>query len=642
MCGIAGFLDLKRETPAERLEPLVLAMADTLSHRGPDDEGAWTDAEVGVAIASRRLAIRDLSVAGHQPMVSAGGRFVLVYNGEIYDTDGLRQDLEARGHGFRGTSDTEVLLNACAEWGPGEAVERCNGMFAFALWDREERILTLARDRLGIKPLYWARTGGLFLFGSELKALSAHPDWRPEIDRDSLAAYARLSYVPAPRCIWRGASKLEPGTLLTVRADGGEPVPTRYWDMAGIALQERTPMDMGEAADGLEDLLRRSVRRRLVADVPLGVFLSGGIDSSVVTALTQAEGAATVKTFTIGFGEAGFDESAAAEQVARHLGTDHASIALTAEEAQASIPELPRCFDEPFADSSQLPMVLVSRFARQAVTVALSGDGGDEVFGGYNRYAWADRHWPRLGDVPATLRRIGAAAIEAVPPRLWDMLASGLVRQPGEKFHKLASVMTADDIEEVHRRLISHGVDAADVVIGGAEHPSSHATPAGLDDPVERMQYLDTLTYLPDDILTKVDRATMSVGLEARVPLLDHEVVEFAWCLPLSLKVAEGTGKRVLREVLGRHLPSALFERPKSGFAVPLDAWLRGPLREWVDDLLPEETLRQQGYFDPAVVGAWWREHQSGRRNRHHALWNVLMFQGWLESQRTASVNPAS
>jgi asparagine synthase (glutamine-hydrolysing) len=633
MCGIAGFIDLRGRTPGDRLDVIASAMAESLRHRGPDDDGIWTDAEAGVALAHRRLSIRDLSAAGAQPMASVDGRFVLVYNGEIYDIDDLRRELEAAGHRFRGTSDTEVLLCACAEWGVSGAVERCNGMFAFALWDRRERTLTLARDRMGIKPLYWARTAGLFLFGSELKALRSHPDWQPEIDRHALAAFMRLSHVPAPHCIWRGANKLEPGTILTLRP-GREPELSRYWDMRDVAAGPRQPMDFAEATERLDHLLRDAVRRRLVADVPLGVFLSGGIDSSTVTALMRAAGADPIRTFTIGFAESDYDEAADAKAIARHLNTDHADIVLTPDQARARIPELPRWFDEPFADSSQIPTILVSRFAREHVTVALSGDGGDELFGGYNRHVWTTRHGPWLDRTPPWLRRLGATGIEALAPALWDRLAAPLsLRQPGEKLHKLAAVMRSNGFEETYRCLTGQGIDPLGVVSGGSEPAGAAAPP--LDDPVERMQFLDAVGYLPDDILTKVDRASMSVGLEARVPLLDHKVVEFAWSLPRSLKVAGGKGKRILRSVLGRHVPADLFEnKPKSGFAVPLDAWLRGPLREWAESLLSRAS--RDDYLDAGKVDGWWTEHQSGRRNRHHILWNVIMFQAWLEENARA------
>ncbi len=632
MCGIAGFVDGRHGGSAQRLEKMARAMNETLRHRGPDDGGVWTDSETGVALGNRRLAVRDLSQAGHQPMVSDDGRLVLTYNGEIYDTGDLRASLEAKGQRFRGGSDTEVLLHACAEWGVAEAVERCNGMFAFALWDRVERRLTLARDRMGIKPLYWARADGLFLFASELKAFVEHPGWTPEIDRDALAAFARLSYVPSPMCIWKGAHKLEPGTVLTFE-DGKTPAITRYWDMGDIAGQKRDITDMDEAVEGLDSLLTRAVGRRLVADVPVGLFLSGGMDSAMMAAFMRAQGAAPVKTFTVGFAETDFDERADAAGVAEYLGTEHHEIRLSPAETLDHVSGVARCYDEPFADSSQIPSLLVSRLARQSVTVALSGDGGDEVFGGYNRYTWAEHHWPRLSRIPRPIRRAGAGAVTAVPPALWDRLAGVLgVRQAGEKAHKAAALLALDDEVQAYRLLTGPGIDTTRLVVGERE-PNPSPLPS-LDDAVERMQIQDTIGYLPDDILTKVDRASMSVGLEVRVPLLDHEVVAFAWRLARPLKVSGGRRKRVLGAVGEKYLPASLFTgRPKSGFAVPIHGWLRGPLREWAGDLLNDSALRDQGIFDAALVGRWWREHQSGRRLRHHALWNVLMFQAWRQGQ---------
>ena len=636
MCGIAGILDLRRATPPEELTSAVRAMGRTLSHRGPDDEGVWCDADAGIALAARRLAIRDLSPAGHQPMVSDDGGLVLVYNGEIYDADVLRAELESLGHGFRGTSDTEVLLNACARWGVAGALRRLNGMFAFALWEAGARRLTLVRDRIGIKPLYWATTGDLLLFASELKALRAHAGWAPEIDRDALAAYARLSYVPSPHCIWTGAQKLEPGCALTLEP-GRSPKTWRYWDMAAIAQGDRTIHEAREVAPRLEALLETAVRRRLVADVPVGVFLSGGIDSATVTALAQAHVDTLLKTFTVGFTESAYDEAKDAALVARRLGTDHHELLLSPEETRALIPELPAWFDEPFADSSQVAMLAVARFARTKVTVALSGDGGDEIFGGYNRYAWAARYWPWQRKVPAPIRRLAAAAIEKVSPRAWDrVLGAVSYRQPGEKLHKLAQILALDDLDSIYRRLTGPGVETLGAVPGGREPPALVVPP--LEDAVERLQFLDTVGYLPDDILTKVDRATMAVGLEARVPFLDHEVIEFAWQLPRALKVSDVKGKRILRAVLGRHLPAQLFEgRAKSGFAIPLAAWLRGPLRDWGQSLIEDVTRSGEQWFDANIVTGWWSDHQSRRTDRHHALWNVLMFQAWLRRQQGGS-----
>ncbi len=640
MCGICGFLGEPASRPAAALDAVVRRMADSLAHRGPDGEGVWVDEAAGVALGHRRLAIVDLSPLGRQPMVSADGRWVIVYNGEIYNFRELRAELEGAGHAFRGQSDSEVLLEACAAWGVERAVRRLVGIFAFALWDRRDRALHLVRDPLGVKPLYWGRMGGALLFGSQPKALRAHPAFTAAVDRDALAAYLRFSYVPAPHSIYQGVSKLEPGTILTLRP-GREPERTVYWDMAGTVragIAARRPLSDGEAADALEALLGDAVGRQMVADVPLGAFLSGGIDSSTVVALMQARSSRPVKTFTIGFDEGGYDESADARAVAAHLGTDHSELRLRPGEALDTIARLPDWYDEPFADSSQIPTVLVSAMTRRSVTVALSGDGGDELFAGYNRYLWGAALWRRLGPLPAGLRRGAAGLIRAVRPQRWDALFALLPdsrrpRQPGDKLHKLAGVLGAADPDALYRRLVSQWEEPDAVVRGGREPRGAlwdGRAAATAADFVERMQYLDSVTYLPDDILAKVDRASMGVSLEARVPLLDHRVVEFAWRLPPSQKIRDGTGKWLLRQVLHRHVPPALTDRPKSGFAVPIDRWLRGPLRDWAEDLLDEGRLRAEGFLDPVPIRARWDEHRAGIRNHQHSLWSVLMFQAWL------------
>ena len=601
MCGIAGFVDGRHGGPPDRLIALAEAMNETLRHRGPDDGGVWTDAETGVALANRRLAVRDLSSAGHQPMVSDDGRLVLTYNGEIYDTRDLRASLEATGRRFRGGSDTEVLLQACAEWGVEGAVRRCNGMFAFALWDRVERRLTLARDRMGIKPLYWVRADGLFLFASELKALVDHPGWTPEIDRDALAAFARLSYVPSPLCIWKGARKLEPGTVLTLEA-GRAPTITRYWNMGDVAGQGRDITDMNEAVEGLDSLLGRAVRRRLVADVPLGLFLSGGMDSATVAGAharpwrgagedlhrrlrrdrLRRIGGRRPHRATPGHRTPGDQAVAGRDPGPRRRGgalLRRALCRFVADSDPSGVPAWP-------AKASPW---------RSAGTAATRSSAATTVT------PWAEHYWPRLRRIPLPLRRAWAGAVTAVPPVLWDRLAGVLgVRQAGEKAHKAASILALDDEAQAYRHLTGHGIDATGLVLGGREPPPP--PPPALDDPVERLQVLDTVGYLPDDILTKVDRASMSVGLKVRVPLLDHEVVAFAWRLARRLKVSGGRGKRVLGAVTEKYLPASLFAgRPKSGFAVPIDAWLRGPLRDWAGDLLSESALRDQGTLDAGL-----------------------------------------
>ena len=640
MCGIAGFLATQANASPEQLTATVAAMAVSLQHRGPDDQGVWVDAECGVAFSHRRLSIIDLSPAGHQPMVSADGRFVLNYNGEVYSYREIRRDLEARGVSFRGASDTEVILESIAAFGLRATLTRLIGMFTIALWDRNERSLTLVRDRLGIKPLYWTWNDGLFLFGSELKALRAHSGWTPRIDRGSVAAYLRHGYVPAPRTIYEGVQKLEPGTVLTLPWHG-EPRIERFWDArtgarAGLANQLRG--SDAELTDQLESLLQDAVRRRMIADVPLGAFLSGGIDSSTVVALMQAADVGTVKTFTIGFDIEGFDEAPRAAAVARHLGTDHTELTVTAQQALDVIPQLPQCYDEPFADSSQIPTYLVSAMTRRHVTVALSGDGGDELFAGYNRYQLGAERWRRLLLLPRPVRRGIAAALSSLPPDRWSSLLSFLPTrmrpsQIGDKLHKVAAVLQQDDPDGIYRRLVTHW-DPAELMPATTEprgviwDPSVASEIPGL---LERMQFLDLVTYLPDDILTKVDRASMAVSLEARVPLLDHRVVEFGWRLPRTAKIRNGPSRWLLRQVLYRHVPPALVERPKMGFGIPLADWLRGPLRGWAEALLNEQRLRDAGLVDAARVRQVWQDHLDGRSNAENLLWGVLMLEAWRE-----------
>lgn len=618
---------------------MAVAMAQTLYHRGPDAEGCWVDPETGIALAHRRLSIIDLSPAGAQPMTSASGRAVIAYNGEVYNFDEIRNDLIAEGRGpFRSASDTEVILEACEAWGVEQAVQRFIGMFAFAIWDRAAHTLTLARDRLGIKPLYWAMFGDHLLFGSELKALCAHDCWSAQVDQDAVAAFMRHNYIPAPHTVYRGVSKLPPGSLLQIGPDR-QPQITAYWTLDDIVQQGKSdplPDDDEAATDALEALLSDAVGQRMVADVPLGAFLSGGIDSSTVVALMQAQSSRPVKTFSIGFSEAGFDEAQYAKQVAKHLGTDHTELYVEPDQAIAMIERLPEMYDEPFADSSQIPTFLISELTRSHVTVALSGDGGDELFAGYNRYFLNDGPIGRLVRTPRPARRCLAAFLQCLSPATWDTLF-GLVPgqwrppQAGDKVYKLADVLCGDG-DAFYRRLVSHWDDPNCVVPGGKEPFGplwDESIAERVPETLARMQYLDTITYLPDDILTKVDRASMAVSLEVRVPLLDHRVVEFAWRLRRRHKIRDGQGKWLLRQVLYRHVPRQIVERPKMGFGVPIDSWLRGPLRDWAEDLLSEQSLKQTGVFAPQPIRLKWREHLEGRRNWQYLIWDALMFQAW-------------
>jgi asparagine synthase (glutamine-hydrolysing) len=644
MCGICGFWQRDGASAAE-LRRMAQRMGCQLAHRGPDDTGEWVDEAAGVALAFRRLAIVDLSPLGHQPMTSASGRYEIIFNGEVYNFAALRSELEGRGHRFRGGSDTEVILAAVEQWGLQDAVSRFVGMFAIALWDRDQRELHLVRDRLGIKPVYYGWQGDTFLFGSELKALAAHPAFMGEIDRDALTLFMRFAYVPDPFSIYCDIHKLPPGSILTLRGYADRAArPRPYWSARDVAAHGQAAAFGGsdaEAVAHLHDLLREAVSLRMVADVPLGAFLSGGIDSSTVVALMQAQSDRPVKTFTIGFAEAGYNEAEHAAAVAAHLGTDHTEFTVTPQEARAVIPRLPAMFDEPFADSSQIPTFLVSELARQRVTVSLSGDGGDELFGGYNRYQWGSEIWKRVGWAPAPARNLSARALKTVSPEVWDtsfarvgpLLPSRLQqRTPGDKVHKLADALGAASPAELYLGLVSQWRQPNSTVMGGREPVTilqdTNAWPE-LPGFVERMMYLDLVTYLPGDILTKVDRASMAVSLEARVPILDHRVVEFAATLPLSMKVRGGQGKWVLRQVLDQYVPRALMERPKMGFGVPIDSWLRGPLREWAEDLLDPRQMHADGYLNPEPIRQKWGEHLSGARNWQYPLWCALQFQAW-------------
>jgi asparagine synthase (glutamine-hydrolysing) len=640
MCGIAGFVQTTSTGESGALDDLIRRMTDTMVARGPDSSGTWVDQGAGVALGHRRLAIRDLSPAGHQPMVSACGRYVIVYNGEVYSHEEMRVDLEHAGRRFRGTSDTEVMLEGCAEWGVERTAERLIGMFAFALYDRATRTLSLVRDRLGIKPLYWGAFDGLFLFGSELKPLRKHPGWRPVLDRDAVSAFMRHNYVPAPHSIYRGVRKLTPGTILTV-VDGVPGTERPFWSFDEVVTrgqQQRSRHTDRSATDGLDRLLDDAVRRRMIADVPLGALLSGGVDSSLVTALMQANSTRPIRTFSIGFAEQGFDEAPYAKAVAQHLGTDHTELYVEPGHALDVVPKLPDWYDEPFADSSQLPTFLVCELTRRHVTVVLSGDGGDELFAGYKRYELGRTMWKAADIAPAWLRQPAAAAARRLSPAAWDGLGRLLPARLrpvnlGPRVHSLAGRIDLADPDAMYRQMLSHWHAPDALVRGGHEPKGVLWNPAArclVPDFGERMQYYDTLTYLPDDILTKVDRASMAVSLEARVPLLDHRVVEFAWTLPPDFKWRNGQSKWLLRQVLDRYVPRPLIDRPKMGFGVPFDQWIRGPLRGWAEDLLSEARFGRDQLLDPVPIRERWAAHLAGA-NWGYPLWNVLMLHAWLD-----------
>lgn len=660
MCGFAGFITTRSHST---LSETGRSMADAIVHRGPDDSGVWADDSVGVCLSHRRLSIIDLSAAGHQPMLSASGRFVLAFNGEIYNHQDIRQQLQdsARAPTWRGHSDTETLLAAFEAFGVETTLKLTVGMFAIALWDRQTQTLTLARDRFGEKPLYYGWASGAFLFGSELKALRAHPGFDNLISPEALDLYMRFSYVPAPHTIHRHIFKLEPGCSLQLQGQPGNPPShalrapategnlslSRWWSLsdAVVAGAANPIQDETEAIECLAKQLGEAVKLQSLADVPLGAFLSGGIDSSTIVALMQTQSSRPVKTFTIGFEDSGYDESPHAAAVARHLGTDHSELFVTATQTLAVIPQLPQMYDEPFADSSQIPTHLVCRAARQQVTVALSGDAGDELFGGYTRYFWGPRIWNRLALLPYPVRRALGAFIQSIPIALWDATGSSAnallrgsqgIRRVGDKVHKLASRLKGvGDLEDLYLSLVTEWQTgdcvlrtmslSAKTVIPGDPLPAS-----GVEDSQSRMMYRDTLSYLPDDILCKVDRAAMATSLETRVPFLDHRVAELAWRLPLHMKLREGQGKWILRQLLYRHVPRELIERPKAGFGIPVGQWLRGPLRDWAEDLLSAPRLETEGHFNPAPIRKRWAEHLSGQRDHTNALWSVLMFQAWL------------
>ncbi len=647
MCGIAGLLDPERRFEPAELGRRAEAMAATITHRGPDASGLWCEPGGGVALGHRRLAVVGLGAGGDQPMASADGRYVLSYNGELYNHRSLRSRLSGQGASFRGQSDTEVLAEAVAHWGLAAALDATEGMFAFALWDRHRRVLHLVRDRFGEKPLYYGWVGGCLAYGSELKALCRLEDFDAEVDRDAVALFLRHNCVPAPWTIYRGVAKLCPGQHLAVGPDarpGSALVPGSYWSARDAINKARTHPHTGPVeamVDELEATLSESVAARMVADVPVGAFLSGGIDSSLIVSLMQRHSTRPVRTFTVGFAERAFDESEDAAAVAAHLGTDHTPIVLGPEDAAGLIPALPDIWDEPFGDVSEIPMHVLSKLARTEVTVALSGDGGDELFAGYNRHAWLERIWRRAAPLPEWLRRAAARSMDWLPPAAVERSAHAAarlsprleVRNPAFKVAKMAKVLGAAGPEEAYLALASYWDDAEGMVIGAGDSPSVAGRPEdwpALSGITEQMLWLDLVGYLPDDILTKLDRAAMAVSLETRVPFLDRSVFDLAWRVPLGAKLHEGTTKWILRQVLDRSVPASLVDRPKMGFGFPIGPMLRGALRPWAEDLLSESRLRRQGLLEPAPIRRAWADHVAGRRDLAHELWDVLALQAWL------------
>jgi asparagine synthase (glutamine-hydrolysing) len=651
LCGLAGFLQRGNRLSHDELASRVRAMISSLRHRGPDGTGTWADAGVGIAVGHSRLAVLELSDNGRQPMDSSSGRYVIVFNGEIYNHLSLRELLERDGTrqmGWRGHSDTETLLAGIEAWGLEETLKKSIGMFALALWDRQEQVLCLARDRLGEKPLYYGSQKGTFFFASELKAIKAYPLFECQIDRDAIALQLRLGYIPAPFSIYKGIKKLLPGNLLRINLGDNtlSEVLAPYWSHDKVVKSGMDAPFAGsdeEAIQSLEHLLRNAVNQQIVADVPLGAFLSGGVDSSAIVALMQSQSSRRVKTFSIGYKNVDYNEADYAKAVAQHLGTDHTELYISSSQALDVIPLLPTLFDEPFSDVSQIPTFLVSKMARKHVTVSLSGDGGDELFGGYNRYVNTQRWWDKMQSMPSWTRHLASFGLSSIKPVAWDRIGRTVESfskwgdrgiSLGNKVTKLAGVLKVDDSTSLYRHFISHWPLPDEVVINGHE-PSTVATShlTGLGSMVEQMMFLDTLNYLPDDILVKVDRAAMGVSLETRAPMLDHRIFEFSWRLPLHMKIRNGQGKWILRQVLYKYVPKQLIERPKMGFGVPIDSWLRGPLRDWAESLLDESRLVREGFLNPRPIRQKWIEHLSGQRNWQNQLWNVLMFQSWLEEQ---------
>ncbi len=651
MCGIAGYLSTKASS-VDGLSNSLKDMTRVLSHRGPDDEDIWTDPTSGIGLGHRRLSILDTSEMGRQPMQSASGRYRIILNGEIYNFRELRQKLESRNNpdgllSFRGNSDTEIMLAAIEAWGLLGAIQQFVGMFAFALWDEKDRVLHLVRDRVGIKPLYYGKINGAFVFASELKSICQFPGFSSEVDRHALSLLMQFGYIPTPHSIYRGIFKLTQGTILSLTSMGSSMTPIPYWSLKDAAeAGKRDPFRGTEtdATDQLDSLLRDAVKHRMISDVPLGAFLSGGIDSSTVVAMMQAQNSSAVKTFSIGFEDKQFDESPYAKIIAQKLQTDHTELIVSPQNALDIIPSLPSLYDEPFADVSQIPTFLLSQLARQQVTVSLSGDGGDELFCGYDRYPMASSLFNSLSRIPKPLRFGLSNILSQVSPKGWNRALWPVIKflklrwqraKPGFLVPRFAELLRFNNRQELYLQMTSHWNQPIVLSANGSVPAFDIENPwSSTDNYIEELMFLDMMTYLPDDILTKVDRASMGVGLEVRVPLLDHRVVEFAWKLPLSFKLNGKMGKSILRQVLKKYLPTELFDRPKMGFAVPIGDWLRGPLREWAEDLIDANRLRQGGYLDSQAIQKVWRDHLKGIGNWQYYLWNVLMFQAWLKQNK--------
>ena len=646
MCGITGFIE---KTEKKIAESNLNLMVQEIKHRGPDSNGIWYDENNGIGLAHARLSILDLTSAGHQPMASYSERYIISFNGEIYNHLLLRENLKKSGINiiWRGHSDTETLLACIDTWGLEKTIKKCSGMFAIVIFDKKENSIYLIRDRMGEKPLYYGVQNGVFLFGSELKALKRHPAFQGEIDRNSLALQLKYNYIPTPYSIYKGIKKLTPGTILKVGVNSKYAnieaigIPVDFWSLKEVAINGQSNIYTGNAIEAVNDLnklLLQSVKEQMEADVPLGAFLSGGIDSSLIVSLMQSQSSSPVETFSIGFDEEGYNEAIYAKQIAQYLGTKHTELYVSALDAMSVIPKLSSLYDEPFSDSSQIPTYLVSAMTKSSVTVSLSGDAGDELFGGYNRYLWTRKIWAKVKFMPPSVRRFIAWGMKSVSPIVWNKILRQIVSMPlpGDKIHKLANLLPAQSAEDFYFYLISHWHDVDNIVIGSeysADPVVNNSAKLDLGSIEQNMMYLDSMSYLPDDILTKVDRAAMGVSLETRIPFLNHHVVEFAYQLPLSMKIQNGESKWILKQVLDKYIPREMMERPKMGFGVPIDTWLRGPLRDWAESLLDESRLKQEGFFHAEPIRKKWNEHLSGSHNWQHHLWDVLMFQAWLDEQ---------